>query len=215
MNETIKLTVALTIVCLFSGLVIAFTHSSIIQKIEAQGTLEQRRAVESVFPAGVTIFDTAAPPPLPARFWCARKGPVAVGRAFLLESNGFAGAIRFIVGIDTQGVITGVKILAQNETPGLGARIEERLKGRLLWTAFKADPGNDLPWFPRQFKGLSVRKQLSISSVGEWPGLSEREKQSLVDDNSVSSITGATVSTRAIVDGIVKIAVLSGERRQP
>lgn len=215
MNETIKLTVALTIVCLFSGMVIAFTHSSTIHKIEAQRLFEQRRAVESVFPAGVSIFDTAGPSTLPDRFWVARKGPVTIGRAFLLESKGFSGAIRFIVGIDTQGVITGVKILAHTETPGLGARIDERPAGRLLWTAFKADAGNDRPWFTQQFKGLSVSKQLSISSVGEWPGLSEQEKQFLVGDNSVSAITGATVSTRAIVDGIAKIAALSGERRQP
>jgi len=214
-NETIKLTFALTIVCLISGVVIAFTYSSTIHEIEAQRLFEERRAVESVFPAGAMIFDTASQSPFPARFWVARKGPVTVGQAFLLESKGFSGAIRFIVGIDTQGVITGVKILAQSETPGLGARIEERPAEKLLWTAFKASAGNERPWFTRQFEGLSIRKQLSISSMGEWPGLSEREKQSLVGDNSVSAITGATVSTRAIIDGIVKIAARGGERRQP
>jgi len=214
-NEMIKLTFALTIVCLFSGMVIAFTYSSTIHKIETQRIFEQRRAVESVFPADVSIFDTASQPPFPARFWVARKGPATVGQAFLWESKGFSGAIRFIVGIDTQGVITGVKILAQSETPGLGARIEERPAERLLWTAFKASAGNDRPWFTRQFEGLSIRKHLSISGTGEWPGLSEREKQSLIGNNSVSAITGATVSTRAIVDGIVKIAARGEQRRQP
>lgn len=38
--------------------------------------------------------------------------------------EGFSGTIRFLVGVDTNGVITGVRIISHSETPGLGDKIE-------------------------------------------------------------------------------------------
>ena len=38
--------------------------------------------------------------------------------------EGFSGTIRFLVGVDTDGVITGVRIISHSETPGLGDKIE-------------------------------------------------------------------------------------------
>ncbi|KFZ37912.1 electron transport complex subunit G [Shewanella mangrovi] len=38
--------------------------------------------------------------------------------------EGFSGTISFLVGVDTEGVITGVRIISHSETPGLGDKIE-------------------------------------------------------------------------------------------
>lgn len=54
---------------------------------------------------------------------------------------GLWGAIRAAVGVDGVGRVTGLAILEQNETPGLGARIAE-------------------PWFRRQFRGRRAPVEL-------------------------------------------------------
>jgi len=40
--------------------------------------------------------------------------------------DGFSGSIRILVGIDVDGVVTGVRILQHRETPGLGDKIESK-----------------------------------------------------------------------------------------
>lgn len=40
--------------------------------------------------------------------------------------NGYSGRIELVVGLNLEGVITGVRILSHKETPGLGDKIEKR-----------------------------------------------------------------------------------------
>ncbi|MGB7569952.1 MAG: FMN-binding protein [Chitinivibrionales bacterium] len=205
MSEIIKLAVALAVVCIFSGIVIAFSHSSFEQQIEAQKLREEKEAVSQVFPPGARIIDTAGTAPLPARYWVCRKETKTIGYAFALENRGHSGIIRYIVGIDTLGRITGMKILLQSETPGLGARIEEPASEKSLWNAFGGGVHKDgLPWFTEQFNGINASKPLSVSSAVEWPSLPDTIKREFTGSNTVSAITGATVSTRAIVAGLEK-----------
>lgn len=49
------------------------------------------------------------------------KGGETVGYTFTASANGYGGAIEVMVGIDSSGEISGVSILSQSETPGLGA----------------------------------------------------------------------------------------------
>ncbi len=51
----------------------------------------------------------------------ALKGDEAVGYIFVTQSSGYAGAISVMTGIDLEQNITGIVILEQTETPGLGA----------------------------------------------------------------------------------------------
>ncbi len=48
-----------------------------------------------------------------------------VGYAVESSANGFGGAIKMVVGFDTEGTVTGVKVLEQAETPGLGDLISK------------------------------------------------------------------------------------------
>ena len=47
------------------------------------------------------------------------------GYIFKTFNSGYAGQIEIIVGIDSEGTITGVRILQHSETPGLGAKAQE------------------------------------------------------------------------------------------
>jgi electron transport complex protein RnfG len=96
-----------------------------------------------------------------------------IGYAFPVISKGYQSDILTLVGIDSLGTILSIKILSQLETPGLGSRCEEIHKGETL------------PWWQSQFTG----KNSTTLSVDK-------------DGGSIESITGATITSRAITDSI-------------
>ena len=59
-----------------------------------------------------------------ARIFEAFRGGVLVARVFDVEAAGYGGPIALLVGIDTSGVVTGVRVVRHTETPGLGTDIE-------------------------------------------------------------------------------------------
>ncbi|MDT8325158.1 MAG: FMN-binding protein [Bacteroidota bacterium] len=95
----------------------------------------------------------------------------AVGYALPWEGNGFQGKIRLMVGVKSDLMtITSIEVLEQVETPGLGTKIAE-------------DP------FRGQFSGLPADPQ--VDWVKGAPATRE---------NQVETITGATISSKAIVE---------------
>ena len=87
--------------------------------------------------------------------------------------NGYSGPIRLLVGVTTNGVVTGVRILEHQETPGLGDKIDED----------KSD------WV-QQFRGRSLGDPV----IGGW-----RIRR---DGGEFDQLTGATVTPRAVVQAV-------------
>ena len=112
---------------------------------------------------------------------------VVVGYACIAEGEGYSSTIRTMVGIKPTGEITGLKILSQQETPGLGARIEEVTSSKSLKDVFrrgakeKEKDQEEKPWFQKQF-------------VEKKPGDIYLEK--------MDAITGATISSQAVIDSV-------------
>lgn len=100
-----------------------------------------------------------------------------IGYAFLALGKGYSSTIRTLVGIDTAGTILGIKILFQQETPGLGTRCEEIRSGETT------------PWWQMQFIGMPSNTVAVDKDNGE-----------------IESITGATITSRAIAQSIAKNA---------
>ena len=64
-------------------------------------------------------------------------------------------------------------------------------------------------WFSDQFMGISINKPIAIEkTVGEWHGLSDKERLSLIEKNGITAITGSTISTRAVTNGLTAKAQL-------
>ncbi|MFI3324825.1 MAG: RnfABCDGE type electron transport complex subunit G [Clostridia bacterium] len=57
-------------------------------------------------------------------YYTATSGGEVVGYVFSTSSSGYGGDVSVMTGIDIDGNITGVVILSQEETPGLGANCE-------------------------------------------------------------------------------------------
>ena len=89
--------------------------------------------------------------------------------------DGYSGEIKILVGIRYNGEIAGVRVLSHKETPGLGDAIEER---RSHWIY--------------QFDGRS----LDNPSVENWKVQRDR--------GEFDQLTGATISSRAVVKAVRK-----------
>jgi electron transport complex protein RnfG len=93
--------------------------------------------------------------------------------AYPISSQGYAGEIRLILGLDATGKILGVRVLTHAETPGLGDGIEVAKSDWIL-----------------DFNGLSL---------GDPP----REKWKVKKDGGrFDAFSGATITPRAVVKAI-------------
>lgn len=102
------------------------------------------------------------------------SGDSPVAALFVVSArDGYAGAIRLLVGIDINGAITGVHVLSHRETPGLGDRIEST----------KSD------WV-KQFDGRSLGDPVADG----W-----KIKR---DGGEFDQLTGASVTPRAAIKAI-------------
>jgi electron transport complex protein RnfG len=103
----------------------------------------------------------------------ATKDGKATGFAYEVYGTGYAGQMKLMLGLDAQGKILGVRVLAHKETPGLGDKMEVK----------KSD------WILR-FDGLS----LGNPPVEKW-----KVKK---DGGQFDQFTGATITPRGVVDAI-------------
>lgn len=115
------------------------------------------------------------------------------GVAFNINPFGYAGKINILLGIDNNNAIAGIKILGHRETPGLGSKIEEINSSRMAILK-KINPRVDehRPWFQEQFKGLKDEDQICLKV----------DDQSGENKAKIDAITAATITSRAVTDGI-------------
>lgn len=138
-------------------------------------------------------------------YWVGRNREGSLGYAFIAIGSGYSGEIRTLVGMNAQGEILGITVLSQQETPGLGARVQEVASKVYLWQWLtgqapkEMEPGR--PWFAQQFRGLKA-EEIEIHKGVEWQAMSDQERQALREQNAVSALSGATITTRAITRSI-------------
>ena len=107
-----------------------------------------------------------------------------MGYAFVAEGPGFQGTIQMIVGIESDlDTLFGMKVLEQEETPGLGAKIAEET------------PKKD---FPEQFVTLAIPTSEKAAEIANFI-LCVKGAEDPNVPNDVQAITGATISSNAVV----------------
>ncbi len=156
----------LLIICLCASLVLSVTYKFTHSRIEAQMVTEEKGALDEVFPEATNFEDKAINS---ETYYLAKKGRKELGYIIKVETKGYSGLISMMVGFDTKGEIKGIKILSQEETPGLGSKINE------------VRSGEKKPWFLKQFEGKSAQD---------------------LDLKNIQAITGATISSKAVLDGV-------------
>jgi len=102
------------------------------------------------------IFDEDLLGPDPITIYRARKGGQPVAAVMTpVAPDGYSGKIRLLVGVDYQGVIMGVRVVAHNETPGLGDKVDERRDDWIFsFNGCSLDNPNEAGWAVKKDGGI-------------------------------------------------------------
>lgn len=93
----------------------------------------------------------------------------------VIAADGYSGDINLVVGINRDGSVSGVRVLAHKETPGLGDKIEVKKS----------------PWI------LSFNdKAMTATNTATWAVKK--------DGGEFDQFTGATITPRAVVNAVVR-----------
>jgi len=208
MKEIVKPALILTLIAFFSALVLSYAKKITDPYILRQEIDKQNRAVELVLHGYTTGEELIAKLDDGTKFsyWTGTKIEDDIekkGYAFIATTHGFSGEIKSMVGIDEDNKILGMSVIQQTETPGLGDKINELGDKETVWNALF---GNSIsnsektkPWFQEQFVGIDLNKKIIILKNELW---TKDIRKEFIDKNAITSITGATVTTKAIANGI-------------
>lgn len=131
MNEPTKMVSVLVIVSLLSAASLSFVYEKASPLIEEKNRGELKRSLQEVTPTADRFDENNELNNLISdgregirSIYGAYQNNEKIGMALLIDTIGFGGTIRILVGIDIKtDEITGIKILQHLETPGLGERI--------------------------------------------------------------------------------------------
>jgi len=172
----------LAVICLGAAGLLSAVHRVTQPRIIAQRLAEEQEGLQDVFP-GAAAFE-------PVReggevlYYNALDGNRRVlGHAFKAVRHGYSSDIVTMAGMRPDGTIVRIKVLSQNETPGLGTRIAEGIQKETLWDVLLRKVkvlSRPRPWFQERFDGRDAARL----------------------DETVDAITGATISSDAVIASV-------------
>jgi len=163
MKEMIRYGFILGLICVLAAGLLAGANALTRSKIAEQAQAEEQSALKEVMPQAKKFIPVGLAPDV--LYYKAVDGQEKLlGFVFKASGKGYSSVIQTLAGMNLEGVISAVKVVSQNETPGLGMRITENK-------------------FTDQF-----RNQDSLS---------------LLD---VQAITGATISSKAVMNSVIQKA---------
>jgi electron transport complex protein RnfG len=185
LKNALRTGVILFVFALVGTAMLAFTHARTEPTITRGLLAEKRTLLSQVLPAALHDNDLLAsqqsvPPDdllgtrQASALWVARRGGAFSG--VVLEAvapDGYSGDIALLIGIDANGTVTGVRVTAHHETPGLGDYID---RAKSAWID--------------QFVG----KSLLAPEPKHW--------KVVKDGGTFDARAGATITPRAVVKAV-------------
>lgn len=159
------------------AVLLAGAQTTLAPRIQDNQNRSLNEAIGEVVPGAVTTEIVPVSGYDRNVFRCFDAGKHPVGWAVEAVGNGFADKIRLVVGLtpDTRR-ISGLKVIENIETPGLGNKIAED------------DPKAEGD-FPDHFKGSDASRPHEV-----------KKNNADKDKNEIQAITGATISSKAVTD---------------
>ena len=186
MKNAVRFAIILGMISAITGLALAVVFQITNPIIQAQNEKELQDGLKEIFPGDYEFVKLDKPIPsldetvqISDSFLVKdRNSNKNIGMVVTVTVPGSQAAIKMLVGVKSDGTVSGVKILQMNETAGLGANADN----------------------PNYY----VDKKNKITFLGQFIGKNTL-KDKLVPKEDVIAMTGATVTSRAVSSG-VKIA---------
>lgn len=187
----IKLTVTLLVTCMVVAAALGGVNAVTEEKIDAINWANTVAAMKAVVadPDNTTFSDAL---PLSGEMTAAagsvtldsvyevQVGGASAGYAIKVVASGSQGKIEMMVGVDGEGTVTGVSIVKNAETAGIGSKVMTNMP-----TA----------------SGVGVLSQFEGKSAADG---------TLTVGANVDAISGATVSTRGVTNGVNAALAVAG-----
>jgi len=172
MKEALRYGLILSIICLISGGLLAGVNILTKNKIFAQAQKEEEMALKEVLPEA-DYFKEVKSDKETLYYLAYDKDKKLIGVAFKAKAKGYASLIETLVGMSLEGEIKTIKVISQNETPGLGAKITEAK----FSNQFKDKKINELGQI-QAITGATISSRAVINSV---KNKAEEIKESIKD----------------------------------
>jgi len=124
MKDIIRYGTILALICIVAAGLLSLVNLVTKQKILVQALAEENIRLKEVAPQAVNFEPVMSGGEI-SYYKAMDKDNKFIGVAFKASGKGYSSVIETIVGMSKTGEIIGIKILSQNETPGLGARVAE------------------------------------------------------------------------------------------
>jgi Na+-translocating ferredoxin:NAD+ oxidoreductase subunit G len=141
-------------VCIIAALVLGALYNTTKPIIAEQKTKAIQQALQRVIPGADTYEKKAFSE---GEYFECFQNKEFIGYALFITGAGYSGDIKMLLGINKEGTVLGLEVLAQAETPGLGAKCIEIKRGQ------------NQPWFLEQFYGKNIQK-LAIQNINTLTG---------------------------------------------
>lgn len=181
-NNSIKILKTGGILCgitAVAALLLAFVNSVTAPIIEENTQKKTQLAMKNVMAAADKFekADITGENPLVTEVYIALKeNGENVGYCISVSPNGYGGAIDMMVGVEKTMRVSGVDIINHSETAGLGSKAAE-------------------PEFRQQFVGKKKIEKV-VKSAGNDEIIKEQK------ENEIDAITSATITSKAVTDGV-------------
>ena len=185
LHNALRTGMILFVFALVATALLVFTFSRTQPTIERSRQAEKLALLGQVLPPALYDNDLLAsvlsvPPDellgtrQPSSVWIARRGEQITAVALeAIAPDGYGGNIHLLIGLDVNGTVTGVRVTAHRETPGLGDYIVR----------------SKSPWI-EQF----VDKSLTTPDARHW--------KVVKDGGRFDARAGATITPRAVVKAV-------------
>jgi len=124
MKEMVRYGFILALICFIAAGLLAGVNFLTESKIIAQAQAEENASLKEVLPQAVSFEEVKSGVEV-IYYKALDKDGKVMGAAFKSSGKGYSSTIETMAGILRDGTIASIKILSQNETPGLGMRVAE------------------------------------------------------------------------------------------
>ena len=198
MGSYVRLVITLTAIAAAASFGLSAVYNATHEITEEYKRLETETARIEVLPSegGEYFVETVTDSMLDGRqftyhtAYASEASETIRGYTFTAYGKGYSSTIETIVGVVPDGSISGIKIVEQKETPGLGAKVQEVASRNTLWAVIAGrgvDEAGALPWFQEQYRYLRTDDLRVVKSPGE---------------DGILAITGATISSDAVTGSV-------------
>lgn len=163
MKEMVRYGFTLALICTMASASLALVNSLTKPKIIAQEAKEEEASLFELLPEA-SRFDPIKSGNEIAYYKGYDKDSRFVGAVFKASQKGYSSVIQTMAAMAKDGKVLTIKVVSQNETPGLGARVNE-------------------PDFALRFAGRDVEGLIQVQAI-----------------------TGATISSKAVIDSVAQKA---------